>query len=188
MMAANRVGKTWGVGGYETALHLTGRYPPWWPGRRFDRSISAWVGGDTKTTTRDIIQHALLGVGGEGASGELGTGLIPGDDILGNPSSMQGVPGAFDTVIVQHATGGRSTLQFKSYDQGRKTWQGTKKDLMWLDEEPPIDVYEEAMIRLTATDGASENGLMICTFTPLLGLSKVALKFLPDLAPETAAA
>ena len=27
MMAANRVGKTWGAGGYETALHLTGRYP-----------------------------------------------------------------------------------------------------------------------------------------------------------------
>ena len=31
-MAANRVGKTYGVGGYELALHLTGRYPLWWKG------------------------------------------------------------------------------------------------------------------------------------------------------------
>ena len=35
MLAANRVGKTEGVGGYEVALHLTGAYPDWWPGRRF---------------------------------------------------------------------------------------------------------------------------------------------------------
>lgn len=184
MMAANRVGKTWGVGGYETTLHLTGRYPDWWAGRRFDRPVSAWVAGDTKTTTRDIIQHALLGVGAEGKAGDMGSGLIPGDDIVGNPSPMQGVPNAIDTVIVKHSSGGRSILQFKSYDQGRKTFQGTKKDLIWLDEEPPIDVYEEAMIRLTATDGVSDNGMMLCTFTPLLGLSKVALKFLPDLAPS----
>jgi hypothetical protein len=30
MLAANRVGKTFGAGGYETALHLTGDYPDWW--------------------------------------------------------------------------------------------------------------------------------------------------------------
>lgn len=183
MMAANRVGKTWGVGGYETTLHLTGEYPEWWKGRRFDRPIGAWVAGETKTTTRDIVQHALLGVGAEGAAGSLGTGLIPGDNIIGKPSPMQGVPNAIDTVVIRHKTGGKSVLQFKSYDQGRSTWQGTKKDLVWLDEEPPEDVYGEALIRLTATAPGEENGLMLCTFTPLLGLSKVALKFLPELAP-----
>src|ERR1035441_9711521 len=35
MLAANRVGKTEGVGGYELTLHLTGQYPDWWVGRRF---------------------------------------------------------------------------------------------------------------------------------------------------------
>jgi phage terminase large subunit-like protein len=184
MMAANRVGKTWGVGAYETTLHLTGRYPDWWEGRRFSRPISAWVAGDTKLTTRDIIQHALLGVGGEGGEGELGTGMIPGDCIKGKPSSMTGIPGAVDTCAVKHVSGGTSILGFKSYDQGRRTFQGTKKDLVWLDEEPGIDVYEEAMLRLTATSPGDENGLMLCTFTPLLGLSAVALKFLPDLAPN----
>lgn len=184
MMAANRVGKTWGVGGYETTLHLTGRYPEWWDGRRFDRPIQAWAAGDTRTTTRDIIQHALTGVGAEGKQGEIGTGLIPGEDIIGEPTSMPGVPGAFDSVQVKHQSGGRSILQFKSYDQGRKTFQGTKKDLLWFDEEPPIDVYEEGLLRLTATSPGEDNGLMLATFTPLLGLSKVALKFLPELAPQ----
>ena len=181
MMAANRVGKTWGVGGYETALHLTGLYPDWWPGRRFDSPIAAWVAGDTRTTTRDIIQTSLLG---DVAAGDIGTGLIPGDTIAGKPTPMQGVPGGVDTVGVKHKSGGVSTLGFKSYDQGRRTFQGTQKQLVWLDEEPPMDVYEEAMLRLTATVPGEDNGLMLCTFTPLLGLSKVALKFLPELAPQ----
>lgn len=184
MMAANRVGKTWGVGAFETTLHLTGRYPEWWEGRRFDRPIAAWVAGDTRTTTRDIIQQALLGIGGEGGGGEIGTGMIPGDDIASKPTPMQGVPGGVDTVQIAHVSGGRSVLQFKSYDQGRRTFQGTRKDLVWLDEEPAMDVYEECLLRLTATVPGEDNGLMLCTFTPLLGLSKVALKFLPELAPD----
>lgn len=184
MMAANRVGKTWGVGAYETTLHLTGLYPEWWVGRRFDRPIAAWVAGDTRTTTRDIIQQAMLGIGGEGGAGDLGTGMLPGDAIVGKPTPMQGVPGGVDTVLVRHTSGGNSLLQFKSYDQGRRTFQGTKKDLVWLDEEPDMSVYEECLLRLTATSPGDVNGLMLCTFTPLLGLSKVALKFLPDLAPD----
>src|SRR6516225_11240412 len=53
-VAANRVGKSEGVGAYETVLHLTGRYPPFWKGRRFNRAIQAWAAGDTAKTTRDI--------------------------------------------------------------------------------------------------------------------------------------
>ena len=50
--------------------------------------------------------------------------------------------------------------------------------MIWLDEEPPADVYDECLLRLMTT-----NGLMLCTFTPLLGLSDVAMRFLPELAP-----
>lgn len=173
MMAANRVGKTFGVGGYETTLHLTGLYPEWWPGRRFEHPIEAWVAGDTLTTTRDIVQAALLGpVGG------FGVGLIPKDNLDGDPVMKSGVPGAVDFLRVKHTSGGSSLLGFKSYDQGRKTFQGTAKHLVWLDEEPPRAVYDECMVRLATT-----RGLMLCTFTPLLGLSEVALMFMPSLAP-----
>jgi hypothetical protein len=49
MLAANRVGKTEGVGGFEMALHLTGLYPPWWVGRKFERPVMAWAAGTNKT-------------------------------------------------------------------------------------------------------------------------------------------
>src|SRR6185369_10409868 len=37
-MAGNQLGKTW-AGGFETAIHATGRYPDWWDGRVFNKPI-----------------------------------------------------------------------------------------------------------------------------------------------------
>lgn len=168
MLAANRVGKSFGVGGYETALHLTGRYPDWWIGRRFAHPIEAWAAGDTSETTRDIVQSILMG-----PVENIGTGLIPGADIVGSPSRRAGVTGAFDQAHIRHASGGVSLLGFKSFDQGRKKFQGTAKHVTWLDEEPPADVFDECMLRLMTTDG-----LMLCTFTPLSGMSDVVMRYL----------
>src|SRR5215469_17728345 len=35
LMAGNQLGKTL-AGGFEAAIHATGRYPEWWQGKRFD--------------------------------------------------------------------------------------------------------------------------------------------------------
>ena len=43
LMAANQVGKTY-CGAAEAAIHLTGRYPDWWVGKRFDHPVRAWAG------------------------------------------------------------------------------------------------------------------------------------------------
>lgn len=172
-MAGNRVGKTV-VGAYEASVHLTGEYPDWWLGYRFHDPIEAWAAGDTSETTRDIVQAALMG-----PLGELGTGLVPKRCIVGEPTRRMGVAGAMDSVRVRHVSGAESLLGFKSYDQGRRKFQGTKKHLIWCDEEPPADVYDECMIRLMTTDG-----LMLCTFTPLSGLTEIALRYLPHMAPQ----
>jgi phage terminase large subunit-like protein len=172
-IAANRVGKTWGIGGFESAVHLTGEYPEWWDGRRFDHPIECWAAGDTSETTRDIVQSALTG-----PIGALGTGLIPAQNIIGEPTKRMGVAGAMDTARVRHKSGGVSLLGFKSYDQGRKKFQGTAKHLIWLDEECPEDVYDECLLRLMTL-----RGLMMVTFTPLNGLSNVVLRYLPHMAP-----
>lgn len=173
VIAANRVGKTWGIGAYEMTCHQTGLYPEWWTGKRFDEPVDCWAAGDTSETTRDVIQHALTGIGGEGSEGEIGTGMIPGHLILGMPSAKRGIAGAFDTMRVKHASGGVSKLGFKSYDQGRKKFQGTAKHVIWLDEEPPEDVYTECLTRLMTLDGH-----MIATFTPLEGATAVVLRFM----------
>lgn len=177
MLAANRVGKTEGAGGYELTLHLTGRYPDWWEGRRFDKPVRAWAAGDTAKTARDILQAKLVGPPGD--PGKQGTALIPAVDILGTKPKA-GVPDAIETVMVQHRDengrhDGISTLQLKSYDQGREAFQGTEQDVILLDEEPPLGIYTECLLRLMTTDGA-----MLCTFTPLEGLSETVMHFLPD--------
>lgn len=174
-MAGNRVGKSFSGGGYEVACHLTGLYPEWWEGRRFDQPISAWAAGDTYETTRDIIQLTLLGEVSHDGSRKImdGRGVIPGDT-LAAPTWRSGVQGLVDTIPVKHVSGGWSQLGLKSYDQGRKAFQGTGRHVIWLDEEPPLDVYNECLIR-TATLG----GMVLLTFTPLSGLSEVVLSFLP---------
>ena len=44
LMAGNRVGKS-KAGATELTFHLTGRYPDWWKGRRYQQPITAWAGG-----------------------------------------------------------------------------------------------------------------------------------------------
>lgn len=174
-MAANRVGKTV-AGGYEVTAHLTGQYPHWWEGRVFDKRVRAWVAGDTNETTRDILQLELLGQVCEGEGGRKtvdGSGLIP-RECLGVPKWKTGVVDLVDTIPILHSTGEWSQLAFKSFDQGRKKFQGTAKEVIWLDEECPADVYGESLIRVTTT-----RGIILTTFTPLNGLTETALQFLP---------
>ena len=170
LMAANQVGKTF-CGAFETAMHLTGRYPDWWPGRRYDRPVRWWAGSDTNETTRDTVQTNLVGPPADQSA--WGTGSIPAECIVGTSRRM-GVANALDTVQVKHVSGGVSTLGFKSYDQGRQKWQGSVRDGIWLDEEPPLDIYTEALTRTNTI----EDGMIYLTFTPLLGMSDVVHMFL----------
>jgi phage terminase large subunit-like protein len=74
---------------------------------------------------------------------------------------------------VRHRVGGWSEIGLKSYEQGRGAYEGTEKDVIWFDEEPPADVYVEAGVRTMTT-----NGHVLLTFTPLEGMSEVVLEFL----------
>ncbi len=46
-------------------------------------------------------------------------------------------------------------------------------DIVWFDEEPPLDIYSEGLTRTNTT-----GGITIVTFTPLKGMSEVVLQFL----------
>lgn len=168
-MAANRVGKTEGGGGYEVTLHLTGKYPDWWVGKRFDKPVDVWAGGDTSETVRDIIQNKLIG-----PKEAIGTGLIPGANIH-EIKYRAGGNGSVDYILIRHITGGLSRLAFKSYEQGRKSFQGTERDIIWLDEEANSGIRAECIIRLMTT-----GGMLIETFTPLKGLTDIVLGYLGE--------
>jgi phage terminase large subunit-like protein len=169
LMAGNQLGKTY-CGAAEAAYHLTGLYPDWWLGREFDRPVRAWAGSKTSEVTRDGVQRLLVGEPKD--ESQWGTGMIPGAQLV-DWSRRQGIADALDSVIVKHVSGGNSSCGFKSYDQGRQKWQGETLDVVWFDEEPPMDIYMEGLTRTNATGGMS-----YLTFTPLLGMSDVVSMFL----------
>lgn len=170
-LAANRIGKTETVT-YEGTCHLTGIYPAWWEGRRFDKPVRAWASGDTTETTRDILQVAFLGPI-DTVDTKQWCGMIPSHLIQNVTRATGGTPKCIDTIQVKHVSGGTSILSFKSHDQGRRAFQGTEQDLIILDEEPPDDVYAECLIRLMTTAG-----LLMTSMTPLEGLTTFIKQYL----------
>lgn len=172
LMAGNQLGKTY-CGAAEVAYHLTGKYPDWWQGRRWDRPTRWWAGSKTGEVTRDGVQRYLVGEPKD--ESQWGTGMLPKAS-LNDWARRQGIADALDSLTVKHESGGLSTLGFKSYDQGRQKWQGETLDGVWFDEEPPMDIYMEGLTRTNAT-----GGLTMITFTPLLGMSDVVAMFLGEM-------
>ncbi len=154
-LAGNRTGKTFG-GITECAMHLTGNYPDWWNGKRFNRPIKAWAASVTNALTAEVLEQGYLDV--------IAEDLIIGKDRLKH------------TYKIKHSTGGISELTFKSYEQGRKKFQAAKLDLVHLDEEPPRDIYVESLMRTMSTD-ADNRGILVLTMTPLLGVTELVLQF-----------
>ena len=171
LMAGNQLGKSFS-GAAELAIHATGLYPPWWTGRRFAAPIRAWAASKTGEVTRDGVQRMLVGEPKD--KGRWGEGMIPGEALAGW-SLRRGIADALDSVRVKHTTGGLSSIGFKTYDQGRQKWQAETLDVVWFDEEPPLDIYMEGLTRTNAT-----GGMVFVTFTPLLGMSEVVSLFLAE--------
>ncbi len=176
-MAGNQLGKTV-AGAAEAAMHLTGRYPHWWDGRRFDHPIVMLAGSESYELTRDGVQRLMVGPPDQEEN--WGIGFIPADAIA-NRTRRMGVSNALDSVTVRHISGGLSSLYLKAYEQGRGKWQATTVDYVWFDEEPPEDVYFEGITRTNATQGS-----IAVTFTPLLGMSNVVSRYLMEDSPERA--
>lgn len=175
LRAGNQNGKSYCVGA-EMAYHLTGLYPTDWTGRRWMRPTVCWASSETGESTRDNPQRVLLGLPGEEGSGVIPKRCLGGNGFYGMAS---GVADLYDFLRVKHYTNGRhdgwSMLRFHYYAQGRKKWQGTPVDFVWFDEEPPEDIYDEGLARTIAT-----GGMAALSFTPLLGMSKVLMRFIPS--------
>jgi len=172
LMAGNRIGKSF-CGAMEMAFHLTGQYPDWWNGRRFNRPIRAWAGGASNETTRDICQKELVGQPDDPSA--RGTGSIP-LKYIGETVRKAGVPNAMNSLVIKHVTGGWSRLAFKAYEMGKEKWMGESLDVIWLDEEPPSSIYTQSLTRT-----ADKGGIVYMTFTPENGMTETVAQFVNDL-------
>lgn len=188
LRAGNREGKTF-CGAAEMAMHLTGRYPDWWEGRRFNHPIKAWICGESSITVRDVQQKLLCGK--PGVPSEFGTGFIPLECFRDKPSLSRGVTDAYDTIQAMHETNGVqdgiSTGTFKSYEQGRTKFQGDEVDVGWCDEEPKdYDIYSEIRTRTISAGKVGERGIMYTTFTPLFGKTLLLVRFMDEKSDDRA--
>ena len=171
-MAANRIGKSFS-GAAEMSYHLTGIYPDWWEGRRYYQPITAWAGGVSNETTRDIVQFELLGSPDDPDA--FGSGAIPKSKII-KTERKPGVPNAKSVALIQHVSGGNSSLHFKAYEMGVEKWQGRSVDCIWLDEEPSRELYSQAVTRTL-----DRKGMVYMTFTPESGMTETVASFMNNL-------
>ncbi len=174
LMAANRIGKSF-CGAAEMSYHLRGIYPDWWKGRRYDQPITAWAGGVSNETTRDIVQAELLGSPDDPDA--FGSGAIPKNYII-KTERKPGVPNAKSVALIRHVSGGNSSLHFKAYEMGVEKWQGRSVDVVWLDEEPSRDIYSQAVTRTL-----DRRGMVYMTFTPEAGMTETVAAFMNRIQP-----
>ena len=169
ILAANRIGKTVSTC-YETAMHLTGIYPDWWEGHRFDSAITAMVAGEGWSQVAMVLQNELLGTQDVKITEQLGTGAIPRYCIIRDTMRNDGANCL--GVEVRHITGAKSYLLFANYTQEVRQMQGFKLNLAVFDEQPPDDFFSEIVTRTATTQGQ-----VLCSFTPLKGLNGLVSKF-----------
>jgi phage terminase large subunit-like protein len=144
----------------EVAWHMTGAYPPFWTGKKYNKPIRCWVVGESVVLVRDTAQRQLCG------GHEFGTGTIPLESFGKKPIMVPGGTGAIDTIFVTHATDGKidgtSTLTFKTFEMRRERLQAETVDLIWIDERPDEQIYSELLARTSAVDGH-----LIVSYTPI---------------------
>lgn len=150
MFGGNRTGKTVS-GGAEAVFYATGTHPY----KRIPVPNGGWVVSLTNEVQRDVAQREVLR-------------WLPKDQIK-DVQMRQGRKDSLETGIIDfiELVNG-SIIGFKSCDQGRAKFQGTSKEWIWFDEEPPEDIYKECMMRLLDTEGDCWG-----TMTPLQGLTWV---------------
>ena len=173
LIAANRCGKTFSAA-MEIAMHLTGRYPEWWQGRRWNRPIKAVATSVTTSQVRDVLQKEFLGTENRDLLEMIGTGAIPRSDI-NTEISNKARDGAFSELYIRHKNGGHSSLKFFSYSQGMEPMQGFVADLVYIDEQDKnnFDLIFSELVKRTST----VDGLVIATFTPLQGITHIVREF-----------
>lgn len=150
VFGGNRSGKT-ECGAVEAIWLLRGIHPY----RKNKKDVFGWAVSLSQQVQRDVAQSKILKY--------LPKCWIEDITML---SGRKDAPasGIIDQIKIRNVFGGISTLGFKSCDQGREKFQGCSLDFVWIDEEPPKDIYEECLMRVM-----DRRGDIFGTMTPLKG-------------------
>lgn len=181
LIAANGVGKSFTTCA-ELAMHVTGRYPPWWKGRRFDYGgWEAWIGSIDNDMQKRGPQRALLGRELE----SVGSALIPADAIKSYELRQAGVKSVVDTLVINHVSGKPVTVKWLTFEQGWRKWQsGDPKLILWDEEPDENNVDQKDIMTETLTRLVRNNGIWMVGYTPLLGETNLTAHFMNSADPS----
>lgn len=170
----------------ESYFHLSGKYPEWWDGHKFNKPINAWLCGLDAKALRAGLQMILFGGIGDD---DFGTGIIAREDMMDEKGVFQkwalsGTANAIGQFRCKHYTNGVfdgwSVCEFMTHEQGWQAYQGPTKDYIGFDEEPGDGkIFAESIMRLRGKDGGKP-GHFLAAFTPTGGMRDVYLAFVPN--------
>ncbi len=151
----NRVGKTeWGA--MEVARYMLGKHPY----RNILPPVEVWGVCPSFDAQAETTQTKLLK-------------YLPKGSIKDTATIRKGI---YSWVELKNG----SRINFKSYEQGRAKFQGAAKRLIWFDEEPPHDIFEECLVRQEAGQPLD----VILTMTPIKGMTWVYDEIYMNTDPE----
>jgi phage terminase large subunit-like protein len=140
----NRVGKSeWG--GQETAEYATEHHPH----RKMQAPFEIWAACPSYDVQETTNQKKLLT-------------YLPESEI----KRIEYIRGK---IIKKIELKNGVTILFKSYEQGRDKFQGAGVRLIWFDEEPPQDIWDECFVRVEAGQQLD----VILTMTAIKGMTWV---------------
>jgi phage terminase large subunit-like protein len=178
LIAATQSGKSFSSMANE-AMDCTGDYMPWFKGKKFleKRSIirpheyMSWVICTSHQVQKQTLQLVLLG-NLDDPNG-MGTGMTPLDSIIGRPVFQRGMANVCESFTVRRVTGGTGHVGFRSMEQAVSAFAGASLDQIRWDEPGPINLYLEALARLTAVSGSRA----VVTLTPTEGRDQLWMRF-----------
>ena len=140
----NRVGKT-EIGAMEVARYMLGEHEY----RTVTPPVEVWSICPSFDAQAETTQKKLLN-------------YLPENQIADTTTIRKGI---YSSITLKNG----SVINFKSYEQGRSKFQGAGKRLIWFDEEPPHDIYQECVVRQEAGQDLD----IILTMTPIKGMTWV---------------
>lgn len=167
LSAANRIGKTYGAA-LELAVHITGLYPEWWDGKKFDieNPSTFWAIGVSQESVNSVLMKELLGVSDCRNLAGLGTGAIPKDCI--DSFSLVKDGARCLQVRINHVNGHQNTLHFFASTQDESVFMGSSVLYVLMDEQftKESELYAQCLTRTATTQG-----MISVTATPEQGIT-----------------
>ncbi len=142
---ANRSGKTT-AGIVEMCCHLTGYYPDWWKGRRWDRPVIGRIFASDFAKGVRVVTKKLHE-------------WMPQESII---EVLRNSHKADVEWFIKHKSGGTSYADIMSYEQETHLAEGWDGDVVLFDEPPPREIYIA-----TARGLVDRDGMTLFTLTPL---------------------